>query len=118
MNNLNNCYTMNPATKEMFNDILSTAKILVRTPYDVNWDIAHYLADNFIGKIMMLKLVEEKGFNKEDVQKYKFPILVDKFQGYFLLIKLDYEEIKKQHSKVRNFYQHRLIVNYLTVVTS
>ncbi len=44
---------MNKATEEMFDDMLSTAKILVEAPNYANWDLAYYIADNIIGKISL-----------------------------------------------------------------
>jgi len=106
---------MNIATEEMFNDLLSTAKILVEAPNNINWDLGHYIADNVIGKIMMLKLHEEKGYSESTVQNYSFPNLVDEFKSQFPSILVDYVEIKSQHSRGRNPFQHRLITNYLGI---
>ncbi len=106
---------MNKATEEMFNDMLSTAKILVEAPNNVNWDLAHYIADNIIGKIIMLKLNEDKGYSKSNVESISFPMLVEEFEKEFPSIGLDYDEIKAQHSKGRNPFQHKLITNYLGI---
>ena len=106
---------MNKATEEMFNDLLSSAKILVEAPNNVNWDLAHYIADNVIGKITMLKLYEDKGYSKNQVEDYNFPKLIEEFQINFSSIDLDYEEIKEQHRKGRNPFQHKLITNYLGI---
>lgn len=106
---------MNKATEEMFNDLLSSAKILVEAPNNVNWDLAHYIADNVIGKIIMLKLHEDKGYSKSQVESNKFPKLIEAFRKEFPSVKLDYDEIKAQHSKGRNPFQHKLITNYLGI---
>ncbi len=106
---------MNKATEEMFNDMLSTAKILVEAPNNVNWDLSHYIADNIIGKIIMLKLNEEKGYSKNTIENLSFPNLIEEFKKEFSSINLDYNEIKAQHSKGRNPFQHKLITNYLGI---
>jgi len=106
---------MNKATEEMFNDLLSTAKILVEAPNNVNWDLAHYIADNIIGKINMLKLNEDKGYSESQAENFPFPKLIEVFEREFPSIDLDYEEIKAQHSKGRNTFQHKLITNYLGI---
>lgn len=106
---------MNKATEEMFNDLLSTAKILVEAPNNVNWDLAHYIADNIIGKIIMLKLNEDKGYSESQAENFPFPKLIEVFKRESPSIDLDYEEIKAQHSKGRNTFQHKLITNYLGI---
>ena len=106
---------MNDATKEMFNDQLSTAKILINSINNVNWDLAHYIADNALGKLMMLKLHEERIYNKNQVEGFSFPTLVNTFKTKFPSISIDYDEIKKQHIHGRNPFQHKLITNYLGI---
>ena len=106
---------MNAATTEMFNDLLATAKILVDASSSFTWDLAHYIADVAIAKIMMLKLHEEKGYPKNKVEHYNFPELIKQFRQDFQSIDLDYEEIKNQHTLGRNTFQHKLITNYLGI---
>ncbi len=106
---------MDKPTEVMFNDLLSTAKILVDTPNNINWDLAHYIADYAIGKIMMLKLADDKEYSNNKVENYGFPELVEEFQTQFSSIKLNYEEIKEQHKQGRNSFQHKLITTYLGI---
>jgi len=106
---------MNKATEEMFNDLLSTAKILVEAPNNVNWDLAHYIVDNIIEKINMLKLNEDKGYSESQAEGFPFPKLIEVFKREYPSIDLDYEEIKAKHSKGRNTFQHKLITNYLRI---
>lgn len=106
---------MNDATKEMFNDQLSTAKILVDSINNINWDLAHYIADNALSKLMMLKLYEERGYDKNRIENFNFPTLVETFKTEFPSISIDFDEIKAQHSQGRNPFQHKLITNYLGI---
>ncbi len=63
----------------------------------------------------MLKLNEEKGYLKNFVENLSFPNLIEEFKNEFPSINLDYDEIKAQHSKGRNPFQHKLITNYLGI---
>lgn len=106
---------MNEPIIKMFNDILASSKNLVDTPKNINWDIAHYIADNTTAKIMMLKLHEEKGYRINQVEDFNFPTLVDNFVSQFPSIAINFEEVKAQHSQARNPFQHKLITNYLGI---
>ena len=99
---------MRKSDQKVFNEQLLVAKALLKLGINTAWDLAHYMADNGIGKIMMYKLHHEKDSPKKEVQKYKFPELLENFQKEYQEISIDYEEIKKQRSSGRNPFQHHL----------
>ncbi len=106
---------MDIATIEMFNGQLSTAKEFLKSSEQILWDLAHYISDNAIAKIMMLKLHEEKEYSEKKVENFNFPELVNEFKSSFTNIKINYEFIEKQHSKGRNPFQHHLTTTYLGI---
>src|SRR5271157_1489099 len=105
---------MNKGIIKMFNDLFSTALILGESPQNICWDIAHYIADNAIAKIMMLKLVEN-GEAQKIIEKLRFPDLITSFQSKFPSINLDYPEILNQHANGRNPFQHHLETTILGI---
>lgn len=112
---------MDNATIIIFNKHLLTAKEFLKSSNEVLTNLAHYIADNGIAKIMMLKLHEEKNYpiksskTKKGVEDFKFPPLVGVFMKEFPSIKLDYGFIIKQHQKARNPFQHHLSTTYLVI---
>ncbi len=99
----------------MFNEQLHTALILLTSDKQVCKDLADYIADNAIAKIMMLVLMEGGKYKQVEVENLKFPVLVTKFEQEQTNIKLDYKEIQNQHSGGRNPFQHRIETTYLGI---
>jgi len=105
---------MDKATIELFNTQLMIAKNLVELPNGTCWDLAHYISDNGISKILMIKL-NDNGESTSAVENYKFPELISKFQTNFPSIVMNYNEIQNQHTNGRNPFQHRLITTMLGI---
>ena len=106
---------MRNSDQKVFNEQLSMAKALLKLRINTAWDLAHYIADNAIAKVIMYKLHHEKGYLTKDLEKYNFPRLLENFQKEYQEISINYEEIKNQHSNGRNPFQHHLITTELGI---
>ena len=83
------------------------------------WELGHYYADLIISRVLMIKIYEKQsieGINdtKKQIQieRMKFPELIKNFKKQYPDIKIPDNKIIEQHSKVRNFFQHRMDQTY------
>ncbi len=106
---------MNSATIDMFNEQLQTAQILLTSDKQVCRDLAHYIADNAIAKIMMLTLLEGGKFQQKVVENLEFPVLLKTFEKEMPSISMEYKEIEGQHKGARNPFQHRIETTFLGI---
>ncbi|HMF30589.1 MAG TPA: hypothetical protein VKK79_04205 [Candidatus Lokiarchaeia archaeon] len=106
---------MDPATIALFNEQYQTASILLTSDKQTCRDLAHYMADNAISKIMALILVESGQYAQKNVERLEFPAIVDSFKNLHPELGINFDEIIKQHREGRNPFQHRLVTTYLGI---
>ncbi len=106
---------MDNGTISLFNNQFTVAKNFLESDNQILWDLSHYIADNAIGKICMLELVEKKGKSISHVERLNYPTLINEYKREFPNIQLDFQDIIAQHTNGRNPFQHHISTTYLGI---